>query len=162
MKEIELTKGLCTIVDDDNYNWLNQFTWHAQKNGNYFYAERQIQTKEKTRHIYMHRLIANAPPKMHVDHIDGNSLNNMKSNLRVVTVRQNLQNQHHGTRSSKHPGVHYIKTRRKWGARILINQKRVWLGSFSNEAEAYNAYLSALKCIGEAPVSEVLSLADST
>ena len=72
---------------------------------------------------------------MQVDHVDGNPLNNCKSNLRIVTSRHNCQNRHY-SKSSKYPGVSWKPLNKKWTARITINAKEKYLGLFENEHDA--------------------------
>jgi len=101
MKIIKLTKEKFTLLDDEDFDEINKFKWQATKTG---YATRN--TKGKT--IRIHRLVMNAPKGMMVDHIDHNTLNNQKSNLRICTHTQNQQNQknrQHGRGSSKYKGV---------------------------------------------------------
>ena len=100
--------------------------------------------------IQMHREILNPPPNMKVDHIDGNGLNNQKSNLRIVTNRQNQQNRHH-KRTSKYPGVSWAGNIGKWRTQIQLNGKRYYLGSFDLEVDAATVYKVACAEIGEQP-----------
>ena len=101
----------------------------------------------------MHSVIMNAPKGIQVDHIDGNGLNNQKSNLRLVTNRQNCMNRHQIT-TSKYPGVTWNKRSRKWVAQAQIDGKHIHIGTFSTEKEAYEAYCKRVN-----PLEEKLSLA---
>ena len=83
-----------------------------------------------------------------IDHINGNGLDNRKSNLRFVTPRQNLQNMH-TKRYSKYPGVTWHKINHRWMAQIKINGRPIYLGYFNNEYEAYLAYKKAIEKLGE-------------
>jgi len=80
--------------------------------------------------------------KLVVDHIDNNRANNNVCNLRILTNRQNLSR--YKNKSSKYTGVHYHKTNKKYQANIWVNGKKKYLGSFSNEVDAYNAYNNEL------------------
>jgi len=156
MKTIELTQGKVALVDDEDFENLNQYKWRAHKVGNVFYAEGNTRRiKLQRTKIRMHREITNAPKGMDVDHIDGDGLNNCRSNLRAITHRQNLQNQH-VKKSSAFPGVCWHKAIGKWQAQIRINGKKKYLGLFNIEAEAYNAYLKALENIGEICVNDIV------
>jgi len=147
MKTIELTKGKFTMVDDDDFEELNQHKWYANKMGNILYAVRNIETPKRAK-IYMHRSIMNTPNGLQTDHINGNGLDNRKENLRAVTARQNTQNKH-TNKSSIYAGVNWSKVAQKWHARICIKGSRKHLGYFKTEIDAYNSYLKALEDIGE-------------
>lgn len=142
------------MVDDEDFEKLNQYKWHAAKDGDRFYAKRSTQRPNQAT-IRMHREIMGTPKDMKTDHIDGNGLNNCKSNLRIVTNRQNAQNRHDNI-SSKFPGVSWSNREKRWVARIKINGKIKHLGYFKVEAEAYNAYLKALEGIGEICVHNII------
>lgn len=88
MKKIELTQGKHAIVDDEWYEFLNQYKWCYYSGG---YAARQVQKNYKKKTIYMHRQIANTPPGMDTDHINGDKLDNRSENLRVVDHQTNLR-----------------------------------------------------------------------
>ncbi len=89
----------------------------------------------------MHRLIMNAPAGLVVDHIDGNSLNNRKTNLRICTQAQNIHNSRpRRNRSSKYKGVFWNKVNKKWSVSIRKGDKRIYLGGFDDEIEAALAY----------------------
>lgn len=92
MKTIPLTRGMFTLVDDEDYEWLNQWKWCACKIGHHFYAHRTTGYPKKQYGIRMHRLITNAPAGLEVDHVDRNGLNNQRSNLRLCTHKENGQN----------------------------------------------------------------------
>lgn len=133
MKEIKLTKGLFTQVDDDDYGWLNQYRWYAHKVKGEFYAA----TRMKGIFIYMHRFIMNTPNKLDTDHWDHKKLNNQRYNLRICTTSQNLMNII-PRGSSKYLGVSiyhgYIRTE------ISKLGERYYLGSFKTEIAAAMAY----------------------
>ena len=76
-----------------------------------------------------------------VDHINGNTLDNRKSNLRVATVRQNKANSSSKKGSiSKYKGVTYCKYHKKWKAAIKFDGVNKHLGYFNNESDAAKAY----------------------
>jgi hypothetical protein len=155
MKTIELTQGLCAMVDDEDYTELNTYNWNASKQGHTYYVIRyDISKSGKKTTTSMHRAIMKTPKGMVTDHKDGNGLNNCKSNLRVVTQRQNRQNIH-TAKSSKYPGVRWHKKAKKWYTQIRIGDKRKHLGSFTTEIEVYKAYLAALKSLGEVVVTDI-------
>jgi hypothetical protein len=144
MKEIELTQAKFALVDDEDYEKLIKYKWYAYKGCSTYYSGRNDYVYGKRKNILMHRVIMNEPINMLIDHIDGNGLNNCKSNLRIVTQRQNLQNRH-TTKSSQYAGVYWKKDAKKWIAKMYINKKHKYIGSFDTEEEAHKAYLSKLE-----------------
>lgn len=85
----------------------------------------------------LHRLLLNCPEGYQVDHINGNRLDNRRSNLRIVTQQENLQNRHYDSRNkSGYRGVCYCKQTGKWKAYARHNGKQVWLGRFDTAEEA--------------------------
>lgn len=152
MKEIELTKGFFAQVDDEDFEQLNQFNWHARLDitkSNNCYAQRRDYSKQlkKPKMIKMHRVIMGVTdPKIQIDHIDGNGLNNQKSNLRIASNAQNSYNSKKYKNSlSPFKGVYFHKATRKWSARLAFNKKRIYLGEFETELEAARAYNVAAK-----------------
>jgi hypothetical protein len=138
MKYIKLTQGKHTIVDDEDFEFLNQRKWHYDTR----YATRtqwNKETKKETK-IYMHRLIL--PDVKEVDHINGNKLDNRKENLRACNRKQNSRNQSTQKRkkSSKYKGVIFDKSRSKWRVELKKNQIRYYVGRFLTEKEAGLAY----------------------
>ncbi len=130
---IPLEDGHYAIVDEADYEMLTQWNWRYY-NG---YAARQEQRKT----IYMHRQILNPSKSMLVDHINRNKLDNRRANLRTCTRRQNIHNQAAKRGSiSKFKGVEYRRDRQKYFARIRYQGKRLWLGTFTSEIEAAQAY----------------------
>lgn len=89
----------------------------------------------------MHREIMNAPKGMVVDHIDGNGLNNRKSNLRICTQAQNnLNSRPKRNCSSRYKGVSFYKRDKIWQVQIFHNSRTIFLGRFDDEIEAALAY----------------------
>lgn len=156
MREIPLTKGKVAIVDDADYEWLNQWKWNA---GDGKYAVRTDGFGGPT--IFMHRLILNPPDDMDTDHVNGNKLDNRRENLGACSRSQNVANV--GLRStniSGFKGVHLRTTHRgnrNWTANIGVNGKREHLGYFDNPTDAAVAYNNAAtKYFGEfAKLNEV-------
>lgn len=126
------------MVDDEDYDYLNQFNWTVYLDYKKFYAHRNVKKK-----IYkMHRVILNIFDKnISVDHIDGDGLNNQKANLRACTQQQNSRNRSkQRNNSSGFKGVTWHKGDKKWQAQVLINRKMKYLGSFSSAEEAAKVY----------------------
>ncbi len=146
MRVIELTKGFVTIVDDEDYNLVSPYSWYVYTNknrSNQFYAHHGDWNNDtKTlKIIKMHRLIMGVTdPKVHIDHKDGDGLNNQRYNLRICTSRQNSRNKACWEHTSKYKGVCWRADSKKWRAYITVNYKRKNIGTFSSEAEAAEAY----------------------
>jgi hypothetical protein len=141
MKKIKLTQNKYTLVDDEDYDYLNQWNWHCSNNN---YAVRTDNKLKKT--IYMHRVIINSPDKLSTDHINGNGLDNRKENLRVCTQTQNNGNRKLNKNSTSGiKGISWNKINKKWKARISTKGKRKHLGYFKNKNDAKKAYTKVAK-----------------
>ena len=153
MKEIPLTQGKMALVDDEDFDKVNFLRWHTHKgkNDKTYYAIHSEWTGSYVKKIRMSRLIMNPPECSVVDHIDGDGLNNQKSNLRIVSQRQNCQNRHQ-IKTSKFVGVTFDRwtknKEKKWMATVVINAKQKMLGRFKTEEEAHEIYCNAIKTIG--------------
>lgn len=134
------------LVDEDDYhNFLNYSKCIKScktKFKQFFYVVIYFNKK----HYYLHRLITKCQDKnMVVDHINHNTLDNRKENLRICTKSENVRNQEKSTRntSSIYKGVWYNKHRKKYIAEIKVNQKKINLGRFLSIKEAAKAYNDA-------------------
>ena len=160
MKEIKLTQGKVALVDDADFEWLNQYKWFANKQGNSFYAVRNTPWIDGHRtQVSMHRQILNlTDPNIFGDHRDRNGLNNQRNNLRVATRSQNGTNRR-SWGDSKYLGVHKVvykkggrqkKDYEYWRATIKEGDKVKLIGLFHDEVEAAKAYnKTAIKIHGE-------------
>lgn len=151
MKEILLTQGNVAIVDDEDFDRLMQHSWHIGIYGYKIYAIRMTHLPNRHK-VFMHKEVLAVPEGFVADHIDGNSLNNQKRNLRFVTVKQNARNRKKRLTSSTsiYKGVSYRKESKKYRARIVVDYAIIHLGQFDSEilaARVYNA--AALKYFGE-------------
>jgi hypothetical protein len=151
-KEIQLTQGKVAIVDDEDYEYLNQWKWYANKLMGKFYAVRNNRINKKhVGSLIMHRILMKTPKDLIVDHINGNTLDNRKCNLRNCTYSQNSQNQKISIKNtSGYKGVYYQKRDNNWRVIIKCNNIRIHIGIFEciiDAAKAYNA--AALKYHGE-------------
>jgi len=144
MKEIKLTQGKVALVDDEDYEELNQYKWYAQKGGNAFYAARTALPSRSQ--IRMHRVIKKSPDDKEIDHRNHNGLDNRKENLRICTRSQNQYNQKLSKNStSGHKGVSWKQQNKKWQAHITINGIRKYLGYYTAKEKARLAYNKAAK-----------------
>jgi hypothetical protein len=143
-RKIPLTRGKYAIVDPEDYDRLTKYKWYAQTNLYTFYAVRSLTNgkKEKRKNAYMHHLVINIPDGMFCDHINHNGLDNRKANLRPATLTQNVWNRRKFKKPSrsKYKGVDWSTEMKRWRARIRVNGKRIYLGSFKHEIEAAKAY----------------------
>ena len=153
MKKIKLTQNKYALVDDNDFEELNKFKWHALKDENTFYTGRKIWDKKtkKQKYITMHRVIMKTPKGKETDHIDNNGLNNQRSNLRIVTHSQNQMNKGMSkNNTSGFKGVSWDKNSKKWLALIRFNGKQIYLGVYTTKEEASEAYIKAcIKYHGE-------------
>jgi len=161
MKLIELGaqatkhKGHFAIVDDEDFEELNQYRWRANwcEGTKSFRATRDLpkDAKGKRYSVFMHRHIMNPDSDLQIDHINHDTLDNRKCNLRIVTVSENAMNRKkRDDLSSKFKGVHWQRTRKKWRTRIKCKGIYISLGYFTDEIEAAKAYdIAARKHFGE-------------
>lgn len=138
-KQIPLTQGQFSLVDDEDYEFLIQWKWqhnqgryasrtHREKMGRGVYSEK----------ILMHRIINKTPDGLVTDHINGNKLDNRRSNLRTCTKGQNNCNRASLEKSSKYKGVSWSKSHKKWRSQIGKSSKTI--GTYDSEIEAALAY----------------------
>lgn len=143
MKYIKLTKGKFAKVDDSDFEQVNQFRWfYVGDDCRKGYAERkQANGKYKQKVIRMHRFICDAPPEFHVDHINGDTLDNRRENLRLCTRSQNLMNRGMpSSNTSGYKGVSRSKDCKKWRAQVKFEGATIYLGMFDTAKDAAVAY----------------------
>lgn len=145
MKKIELTNGMYALVDDEDYEWLNRWSWYVCTAPRTFYAQRTTAVGGKHAVPRMHReILQPTDSKIWVDHINGNGLDNRRSNLRKCTQSQNLANSSkYSNNTSGFKGVFTNKRcvgQNKWRAQIRHENKAIHIGSFHNVREAARAY----------------------
>ena len=162
MKEIIIESkkfGIHTlIVDDEDYEETMKFKWSLKEGQNTFYAHRKQKKNEPKpkSEVKLHRVVMRVTdPKRIIDHIDGNGLNNQKSNLRVCNDGENKRNimvdcDQTRNSSSLYKGVHWNKNNKRWMSRIQLNGRTINLGSFTSEIAACRMYdISAIKYFGK-------------
>lgn len=146
MKIIELTQGKSTIIDDDDFAILNSLKWYyfRNKKKNTGYAMTTIGRQN----ILMHRLIMNLSKKdkIVVDHIDGDGLNNQKSNLRIVSLSENSSNRNfQKNNTSGYIGISWDKSRSKWMAQVISKGKVIFGKRFDTKEEAIESRIKFIK-----------------
>lgn len=141
MKLISLTQGKFAIVDDSDYDLASKFKWNATKIGNTFYAVSYV-VKKRTM-TYLHRFIMNPPLGMLVDHANHNGLDCQRNNLRICTKQENVRNRRGPTKASASGARGVWRHRDKWGARIKVDGRSLYLGVFNLKEDAIAAYASA-------------------
>lgn len=147
MVKITLTKGNVAFVDNEDYDYLSQWKWSWLSNRWGGYAVRVTRKKgQKQQMIYMHRLIMKATKDFEVDHINGNTLDNRRVNLRVCIREQNGKNMgRHKDSRSQYKGVRLTRGGRKWQARIWDGEREIFLGGYDTAEEAALVYNDAAK-----------------
>lgn len=138
------------LLDDDDYERAKDIGWQIFKGKKRVsqYAQRWVRTIYTKKPIgpaariheyeWMHHFVLGKRKGMVVDHIDGNGLNNQKSNLRFCTQRQNMLNLRINTlNTSGYKGVHFCNREKKWVAAIVINGKKKFLGYFKTAEEGH-------------------------
>ena len=151
-KEIQLTQGKVAIVDDEDYDYLNQFKWYANNLNGKFYAVRNERINKKyAGGLLMHRVIMNPIKGFVVDHINGITLDNRKDNLRNCTHADNIKNQKLSiSNKTGFRGVSWHKNKKVFESRIKSNNISYHLGTFNNAIDAAKIYNdAAIKFHGE-------------
>ena len=178
MKEVTLTRGYVAAVDDDDYDWLMGYSWHAQVMPKGYECTRdrlrkRVEARTAVRvelpdgnYAYrptnMHRLIMDAKPGQMIDHINGDTLDNRRENLRFVTNQQNSWNARGAKTfkgrptSSRFKGVFKKVCKTKysnyeyWVAKIGVNGKEITVYHGKDEVEAACHYdMAAQHYFGE-------------
>lgn len=143
MKQILLTQGKFTLVDDEDFEFLNQWKWYLSNTG-YAVRAQWLKKENKQVKILMHRVILNINKYILTDHINRNRLDNRRKNLRMCNKSQNAAN----SKLEKYNKYGYrglTKHFNKWRAVIVADKKRYHLGLFSTKREAAQAYNQAAK-----------------
>lgn len=146
MKIIKINQNKEIIIDDEDYEWAMQWKWHYSAR----YVNRDVVRHKKQ--VKLHRELLKKYNKniegMEIDHINGNTLDNRKENLRIVTHQQNMFNQKKPSNNTTgYKGVGFDKTghfrNKKWRASITINGKWKNLGRFTTREEAAQVRIQA-------------------
>ena len=149
MRKIKLTQGKYALVDDDDYEWLNQWKWGTYLSHGRWIVSRVAPVNKK---IFMGRLILDAPKGMLVDHANQNTLDNRRRNLRLATPSQNSRNKKLDRDStSGYKGVSFNKEKQLYTVGISVERgKRISPGQFKSKVVAARIYdEAAIKYYGE-------------
>jgi hypothetical protein len=137
--------GYDVLIDDEDIDRVKELSWHLQKNrineGCFYFRH-----DGKDDRINLHRYIMGCVygDKLIVDHINGDTLDNRKSNLRICTFSENTRNRkRHKNNKSGVKGVCFHKASRKWIVQIRVNKTKIYLGIFENIEDAKNEYKKA-------------------
>ena len=141
MKEIKLSQNKIALVDDEDFEYLSQFSWQVAKSGHILRAKRTAWVNGAKVSIYMHREILNAPKGQEIDHHDTNGLNNQRYNLRFTSRSGNRANtvKNKGC-YSEYKGVTWNKRAKKWIAQLTFNYCHINMGYFQTEQAAALSY----------------------
>jgi len=134
------------LVDDEDAEKIGKYNWHhnSSKCGGPYFRGWVRDKSGKRIHVYLHRYILDAPREKHVDHINCDTLDNRKENLRLCSQLDNSHNLKISKRNTTgFKGVTYNKRERKYKAQICLDWKHIGLGTFKTAEEAYVAYCKA-------------------
>ena len=156
-KEIELSRGLKAIVDDADFANVSQFKWSATIKSGKFYAVRCVHLRTTTKYhysgkmLYLHTYLAHPGQGFCVDHINGNTLDCRRENLRVCRNIENCRNRVKSkNNTSGYKGVTFTPKTSRWRAHIMVDRVNHHLGYFDTPAQAAYAYnVAALQYFGE-------------
>jgi hypothetical protein len=152
MKEISLSQGMAALVDDEDYEWLSKYNWHAEKGRYTYYAKRNTWIDGKGGTFFMHREILGLKKNDGKigDHKNRNGLDCRRNNLRIVDHSFNNYNckfQKHNT--SGYRGVSFHKQTKRWESYLTVKCVRKHLGRFSDITDAAIAHdHAAMKYFG--------------
>jgi hypothetical protein len=141
-RELKLTRDFIAIVDDGDYQWASAYKWHAS-HGKWPYARRSYKADGTNKAVLLHRAIlgiVEAGREVYGDHVNGNVLDNRRSNLRICDNALNQANRRpRRGRTTSYKGVRREPTG-KWSSRVAIDGVQTFLGCFSTPEEAARAY----------------------
>lgn len=139
--KVKLPNGYATLIDWDDRELMDWFTWWGAKDKHVTYVRAQICRKGVMHNLSLHRLIMSAGNGMVVDHINRNGLDNRRINLRVCSATENKRNAKASNGCvSGFKGVCWNKDNQKWQACISLDGKKIWLGYHATEIGAAIAY----------------------
>jgi hypothetical protein len=140
-----LTRGFVTLVDEADWPVVSAHTWCVfNANTKWPYAVSGSAGCHKGK-LVLHRFLLDAPAVLYVDHVNGDTLDNRRQNLRLVTPSDNHANQRAFGVTSRYRGVTYHAG--KWLARVRARGRELYLGRFVEEEDAARAVDTALRAV---------------
>ncbi len=138
--QVPLTRGLVALIDDEDAERVLAHKWFAAPSNSAFYARRCIKGPDgRLRWLRLHNFIMNPPPGMVVDHIDRDTLRNVRSNLRICSVQENVRNRRmHSNNKTGLKGVY--REGKLFCATICVNYRSKRIGYYDTAEEAHAAY----------------------
>lgn len=127
------SNGVEILIDPEDFQKIKKYSWCISKTG---YAVANINGKVTKMHRY---IMGENDSKIIIDHINRNKLDNRKNNLRRCTAKENSRN----TTVSKNNPTGYLgvslTAQGKFRARIMVDRKEIWLGTYNNINDAIKA-----------------------
>jgi hypothetical protein len=143
MREITLTKGQTSIVDDEDFERLNQYSWHAQWNSTLkaFYASRRVVVNGRGTAQSLHRFILGLEPgdKRTGDHLNHNTLDNRKYNLVIATHRENNRNRKNKSKYGYCISYSAAHRSKPFKVSMWLGDKNTYIGRYATHEEAERA-----------------------
>jgi hypothetical protein len=148
LKYLSLSQNQFAKVDDEDYETLNLYKWAAAWSSltESYYAIRSLRENGSKYTIRLHREILGLKKGdgRIGDHINHDTLDNQRSNLRLVDVSQSCMNRRlRKNKPVRFKGISFRKSHRKWASRITVSGNTIFLGYFNNQEDAYKAYCDA-------------------
>lgn len=143
MKILRLSNGQSSFVDDDVFEWAKEINWCASRSDWNTYVVNYGETPK----AYLHRKIMHAPKGVQVHHVNGDTLDNRRENLRLASNSENCRGarKRNDTYESRYRGVGWYRRDEVWRAQIVVNGKQIHLGYFDLEVDAARAYNRAAR-----------------
>jgi hypothetical protein len=156
MKSFALIGGYEVLIDREDSDKVAEFgPWYMnspspdKKVGRFYFAHNLPERNGKRECVRLHRMITGATKGQIVDHINGDTLDCRKVNLRITDAHTNATN---AKAYSENRGVNWDAEYSKWRARIQVNGKSVSLGRHDTKDQAIAAYKKAEKEYGYAEI----------
>lgn len=134
MKALLLANGQSALLDNDDYERLSRWSWRRNKDG--YVVRRDVRHNAPATWMRLHRVVMGNPPGKFVDHINGDTLDNRRVNLRVCTSAENVRN-NRGRQPLK--GIR-SQSPMRFTAIISVNGRQRNIGTFDSEHTAALAY----------------------
>lgn len=159
MAEIHITETHVALLDDADLPLVSAYKWRLSIDHLVYYARTNAPRSQGKHEILMHRLIMQPAAGMVVDHLNGDGLDNRRSNLRVVTRRENMLNLGSATRASR-SGIRGVIQEKSgsWRAQIKNFGRPICIGRFKSKEEARAAWIDYARHLwGDANLTRILA-----